>query len=148
MRQEEEDDLMPTAMSPDQLCDKSPHSQLQLLWLNFKVASRHLVRVSNFEAQTEAELNPMHVVQNDETLSSIARARFLRSISRTRADSVTLTWLLVPSTSSLQVIRSGVSGYGAGATQDQSGFTCKPAMWRLHCTAATVPTPTVLYTPR
>lgn len=84
MRQEEEDDLMPTAMSPDQLSDKSPHAQLQLLWLNFKVARRHLVRVSNFEAQTEAELNPMHVVQNDETLSSIARARFLWSMSCAR----------------------------------------------------------------
>lgn len=74
--QDEEDDLLPAAMSPDQLCDKSPNAQLQLLWLNFKVASRHLVRISNFEAQTEAELNPMHVVQNDETLSSIARACF------------------------------------------------------------------------
>lgn len=76
MSQEEEDDVMPTAVSPDQLYDKSPNAQLQLLWLNFKVASRHLVRISNFEAQTEAELNPMHVVQTDETLSSIARARF------------------------------------------------------------------------
>lgn len=61
------------AMSLDQLCDKSPQARLQLLWLNFKVASRHVVRVSNFEAQAEAELNPMHVVQNEETLSSIAR---------------------------------------------------------------------------
>eukprot|EP00892_Ulva_mutabilis_P008384 jgi/Ulvmu1/5918/UM026_0040.1 len=73
MNQDEQDDLM-LAMSSEQLCDKSPQARLHLLWLNFKVASRHLVRVTNFEAQTEAELNPMHVVQNDETLSSIARA--------------------------------------------------------------------------
>lgn len=75
MSQDEEDDLMLT-MPSDQLCDKSPQARLQLLWLNFKAASRHLVRILNFEAQTEAELNPMHVVQSDETLSSIARVWF------------------------------------------------------------------------
>lgn len=79
MRTNEEDDLVLPVVFADQFVDKSPSSQLQMLRLNFKVAMRHVVRVKNFHAQTEADLRPMHVVQNDETLSSIARARSLQS---------------------------------------------------------------------
>ena len=44
-------------------------------WANFVKAQKHLLSLSILESQADAELSPMHVVQRDETIASIARVR-------------------------------------------------------------------------
>jgi hypothetical protein len=44
-------------------------------WANYIKAQRHLLNLAMLEAQAEAEISPMHVVQRDETLATIARVR-------------------------------------------------------------------------
>ena len=46
-------------------------------WLNFVKAQRHLLNLAMIESLAEAEIPPMHIVQRDETLASIARVRTL-----------------------------------------------------------------------
>lgn len=41
-------------------------------WANFVKAMRHVMNLASLESQAEAELSPMHVMQRDETLASIA----------------------------------------------------------------------------
>lgn len=48
-----------------------------LAWANFARARRHLRRIAELEAAAEAGLNPMHVVQREETIASIASVRRL-----------------------------------------------------------------------
>lgn len=44
-------------------------------WANFVKAQRHLLNLAMLESQSDAELSPMHIVQRDETIASIARVR-------------------------------------------------------------------------
>jgi hypothetical protein len=73
VRSEEEEEWPQTALIAEQLSDKGPHARLALLWHNFKIARRHIGRLQTLEAQADADVNPMHVVQKDETLASIAK---------------------------------------------------------------------------
>ena len=44
-------------------------------WVNFMKAQRHFLNLAALEAQAEADFSPMHVMQRDETIASIARVR-------------------------------------------------------------------------
>ena len=44
-------------------------------WANFVKAQRYLLNLAMLESQSDAELSPMHIVQRDETIASIARVR-------------------------------------------------------------------------
>lgn len=42
-------------------------------WANFVKAQRHLLNLAMIESLVDADISPMHIVQRDETLASIAR---------------------------------------------------------------------------
>jgi hypothetical protein len=72
----EDDDEWPhPPLMVEQMADKGPHARLQLLWHNFTIAMRHVVRLQALDAQADVGVSPMHVAQKDETLASIARVR-------------------------------------------------------------------------
>jgi hypothetical protein len=69
----EDDEDWPQPLMVEQLSDKGPHARLELLWHNFKIAMRHVIRLQTLEAQADVGVSPMHVAQKDETVTSIAR---------------------------------------------------------------------------
>lgn len=88
VRAEEEEEWPQMPLMAEQLSDKGPHARLALLWHNFKIARRHIGRLQALEAQADAEVNPMHVVQKDETLASIAKVTPFRRAQTRRSHSV------------------------------------------------------------
>jgi hypothetical protein len=72
---QEEEECIPAPLTAEQVVERRPSALLELLWRNFKKARRHLSRVATLDPEEEAEVRPMHIVQKDETLSSIARVR-------------------------------------------------------------------------
>lgn len=73
MSVEDDHDWPQPPVMVDQL--SGPHARLELLWHNFTIALRHVVRLQTLEAQADVGVSPMHVVQKDETVASIARVR-------------------------------------------------------------------------
>jgi hypothetical protein len=63
-------------LSPEEVAAAPPPPWDQA-WANFVKAQRHLLNLVVVESQAEAEISPMHVVQRDETIASIARVRSL-----------------------------------------------------------------------
>jgi hypothetical protein len=63
-------------LSPEEVATAPPPPWDQA-WTNFVKAQRHLLNLVVLESQAEAEISPMHVVQRDETIASIARVRCL-----------------------------------------------------------------------
>lgn len=71
---DDDDDDWPQPPLLEQVLEKGPSARLELLWHNFTIALRHVVRLQTLEAQSDVGVSPMHIAQRDETLASIARA--------------------------------------------------------------------------